>query len=193
MKKTLVLCLLLWFSGQALAQDTTRVYKWEEALKAPRDSVYRIDASKHKWTVLPTELFTFTKLHYLNLSRNNLKDLPQEIGVFKQLKVIDVSRNKLDAFPVALCQMTHVKKLLLSRNLIPSIPACIGYFSQLTVLDIWDNPLTALPEELAKVQTLRTVDMRGILLNVAFQEKWVTWMPDVKWYFDPPCNCLETN
>jgi hypothetical protein len=193
MKKTLVLCLLLWFSGQAFAQDTTRVYTWEEALKAPRDSVYRIDASKHKWTVLPAELFTFTKLHYLNLSKNNLKDLPMEIGVFRQLRVIDVSRNKLDTFPVSLCQMTHVKKLLLSRNLIPSIPACIGYFSQLTVLDIWDNPLTTLPEELAKVKTLRTVDMRGILFNAAFQEKWVTWMPDVKWYFDPPCNCLETN
>jgi Leucine-rich repeat (LRR) protein len=191
MKKTLVLCLLLWLSWNTFSQDTLRVYTWEEALKAPRDSVYRLDASKHKWDSLPAELFTFTKLHSLNISRNNLRELPMEIGVFKQLKVIDASRNKLETFPVALCQMTHLRKLLISRNLIPSIPSCIGYFSQLTVLDIWDNPMKGLPEELMKLDALRTVDMRGILCNAAFQEKWMKAMPDVKWYFDAPCHCLD--
>lgn len=191
MKKTLALCLLLWTSWNVAAQDTLKVYTWEEALNAPRDSVYRLDASKQKWDSLPAELFTFTKLQYLNISKNHLRALPTEISTFKDLMVIDASRNKLETFPVVLCPMTQLRKLLLSRNLIPSIPSCIGYFSQLTVLDIWDNPIRSLPEELMQVKTLKTVDLRGILFNSSFQEKWITSMPDTKWYFDAPCHCLD--
>lgn len=191
MKKTLALCLLLWTSWNAAAQDTLKIYTWEEALQASPDSVYGLDASKLKWDSLPARIFMFTKLRYLNISKNRLTDLPQQISVFKDLMVIDVSRNKLETFPVALCQTTQIRKLLLSRNLIPAIPACIGYYKQLTVLDIWDNPIRSLPEELMKVKTLKTIDLRGILFNAAFQEKWITSMPETKWYFDPPCHCLN--
>jgi Leucine-rich repeat (LRR) protein len=191
MKKTLALCLLLWTSWNAAAQDTLKIYTWEEALQASPDSVFRLDASKQKWDSLPAELFAFKKLRYLNISRNRLTDLPTDICTFKNLMAIDASRNKLESFPVSLCQMTQIRKLLLSRNLIPSIPPCIGYFSRLTVLDVWDNPLRSLPEELTKIETLKTVDLRGILFNSTFQEKWVTAMPETKWYFDPPCHCLD--
>jgi Leucine-rich repeat (LRR) protein len=191
MRKTLALCLLLWTSWNAAAQDSLKIYTWEQALLASPDSVFRLDASKQKWDSLPARLFTFTKLQYLNISKNRLTDLPTELSALKNLMVIDASRNKLSTFPMVLCQTTQIRKLLLSRNLIPSIPPCIGYYSQLTVLDVWDNPLRSLPEELIKIKTLKMVDLRGILFNSTFQEKWVTAMPETKWHFDPPCHCLD--
>lgn len=191
MKKTLALCCILWCSFIALSQDTLRVYSWEEALKAPRDSVYRIDASKRKWEQVPEALFEFKNLRSLDISKNKLSEIPMGFTVFKELVSLDASKNKLTTFPVAICPLTQLRKLSLSRNQIPTIPACIGYFSELVYLDLWDNPITTLPEELAQLGKLRVVDLRSILFGAAFQEKWISRMPQVKWHFDPPCNCME--
>lgn len=195
MNKTLVLCLLLWFNGllstTVFAQDSTRIYTWEEALKAPRDSVFRLDASKLKWEQVPAELFSFTQLRSLDLSKNKLTEIPQEIAHLTELRNLDLSRNKLETFPVTVCPLTGLKKLSLARNLLTTIPSCIGYFSSLKVLDLWDNPIASLPQELIQVKTLETVDLRGILFNQAFQDQWRNQMPGVKWYFDLPCKCLD--
>ncbi|MDH4473702.1 MAG: leucine-rich repeat domain-containing protein [Fluviicola sp.] len=197
MKKTLGLSLLLWFSytlcfsTQLAAQDSIRIYTWEEALLAPKDSVFRLDASKQKWEELPAELFTFTHLKSLDISKNKLTSLPAEMSVFKELRTLDAGKNKLKEFPVAICPLTQLKKLMLNRNYITTLPACIGYFSQLKVLDLWDNPIESLPSELSKVTSLEVVDLRGILFNQAFQDKWREELPQTKWYFDLPCKCLD--
>lgn len=192
MWKLPILCLLLFsslFSYSAI--DSLKVYSWSEALKSPIDSVYAIDASKLNWKEIPQELYKFKHLHSLNLSKNKLAYIPDSIGVFSQLKTLDLTKNKLLEFPIALCQLTRLKKLVLARNGITSIPACIGFFKQLKVLDLWDNPLKGLPDELQQLSNLKFVDLRGILFNAAFQEKWTLAMPNVKWMFDAPCNCLN--
>src|SRR3990167_5281695 len=151
MKKTHGLCLLLWFSftmcfgSQLVAQDSLRIYTWEEALLAPKDSVFRLDASKQKWEELPAELFAFTHLKSLDISKNKLTTLPAEMNVFTELRTLDAGKNKLQEFPVAICSLTQLKKIMLNRNYITSLPSCIGYFSQLKVLDLWDNPIESLP------------------------------------------------
>lgn len=191
MNRTLVLCLLLWISGAVFAQDSLRIYTWEEALAAPnKDSVFRIDASKRKWETVPAELFAFKNLRYLDLSKNKLKELPAEMSVFTKMRGLDLTKNAFEVFPLTICPLTQMRKLLLARNQIASIPSCIGYFTELTSIDLWDNPLKTLPTEFSQLKSLRTVDLRGILFSAAFQEKWQTAMPGVKWEFDPPCNCV---
>lgn len=191
MKRTLALCCILWFSLQLSAQDTTRVYTWEEALLVSPDSVYRLDASRQKWDSLPERLFLYTRLRFLDISKNRLVELPSQINVFTELRVLEASKNRFSAFPVTLCQMTHLRKLGLSRNQITSIPACIGYFSELVMLDLWDNPIVSLPEELTKLTNLQVIDLRGILFGPTFQDGWRAKMPNVTWHFDAPCNCIE--
>lgn len=191
MNKTLVTVLFLWFNLLASAQDTLRVIPWETALKMHRDSVFAIDASHLKWASLPDELFTFTRLKYLNISRNKLTDLPTQLGDLKALTSLDASRNKLDSFPLVLCRMNYIRKLSLSRNLIPGIPPCIGYFEELVYLDLWDNPIRSLPDELARLEKLQVVDLRGILFNQTFQDKWRSRMPQTRWEFDASCDCMD--
>lgn len=191
MKKWLLLCLLSVCFNQLQAQETTKIFKWEDALKANPDSVFAIDASKLKWQQVPEELKQFKQLRFLNLSKNKIKELPEFIAEFKWLKVLDLTKNELFLFPVQLCKMNQLQKIHLSRNKIESIPACIQYMAELRVLDIWDNPITSLPEEVTKLEKLEAVDMRGIMLTPEFQEKWLKQMPDVKWYFDAPCHCVN--
>ncbi len=191
MNAKLVLCLLLLFSLPLNAQDSLKVYSWEDAFATPSpDSVKAIDATRLKWESVPEELFQFKYLVYLNLSRNRLTSLP-DISSLTKLRHLDLSRNKFANFPVELCKMTSLKRLSLGANEIESLPECIGYFSELIYLDLWDNPIKKLPEQLTKVTTLKTVDLRGILFSKPFQEGWRSKMPNVTWYFDYPCDCMD--
>lgn len=188
MKNWLASCFLLLFlfSGNSQEQKT---YTWNELNGVHPDSVLALDCSKMKWKELPKELFQYKQLRYLNISKNELTELPDAFGELDSLRVIDCSRNKISAMGW-ICQFPHLKRIHASRNQISNLPECIGNLHQLTVLDLWDNPIERLPESLVKCAALKTVDLRGILFNLNFQEAWMIKMPDTKWFFDAPCNCV---
>ncbi|MFY7991210.1 MAG: leucine-rich repeat domain-containing protein [Fluviicola sp.] len=190
MKNWLVVCFLLVWSATK-AQDTLKIYTWEEAQLLPVDSVKAITASHLKWDSIPESLWNFTHLRYLDLSKNRLKEIPPEIGKLKELRTLDVSKNKLSGAPVFICQLTQLRKLHIARNQYSSLPSCIGYLTHLVVLDIWDNPINSLPDEVMNLKKLQFVDMRSIMLSPGFQQKWLERRPDVTWEFDPPCHCVE--
>lgn len=191
MNKLLFVCLLILASECVQAQNSTKIFSWENALKANPDSVFAIDASKLKWTEIPEDLKKFKLLRYLNLSKNKLVSLPDFIADLMELKTIDLTKNEFISFPIQLCKMKQLQKIHLSRNKIDMIPTCIGYISELRVLDLWDNPINSLPDELMNLKKLTAVDMRGIMLSADFQNKWIKKMPEVKWFFDSPCHCID--
>lgn len=191
MKKLLLLFLLSFSLGQSFGQEGMKVFSWEEAIKMNPDSVFAIGASKMKWENVPDEMKAFSSLRYLNLSKNKLVTIPDYLSGFSKLKVLDLTKNQLLSFPVVLCKMPQIQKLHLARNKIEMVPSCIQYMTGLKVLDIWDNPLTSLPEEFALLGNLTAVDMRGIMLAADFQEKWMKRMPNVKWFFETPCHCVD--
>ena len=69
---------------------------------------------------LPPCLFDYPALQdhllHLNLSRNELKELPPTIGAFTALTHLDVSRNKLRRLPPSLQHLTHLQILNVSSN-----------------------------------------------------------------------------
>ena len=117
----------------------------------------------------------------IDASKLKWEQIPEKLYSFKNL----------ENAPIVICQLPKLQKLHLARNKISSLPACIGYLSELRVLDIWDNPINILPEEVSNLKKLEAVDMRAIMLGPHFQQKWQESMPQVKWYFDPPCHCVE--
>lgn len=188
--KLLPVLIFLCFSVSLTAQDSLKIYRWEQVQKASPDTIFAIDASKLKWEQIPEKLYSFKNLRYLNLTKNKLTTLPLEMGVFKSLKTLDATKNNIES-ALVICQMPKLQRLHLARNKITSLPACTGFLTDLKVLDIWDNPLNHLPQELKNLKKLEAVDMRSIMLGPAFQRDWQESMPQVKWYFDPPCHCVE--
>lgn len=165
--------------------------RWKKALTMPIDSVVAIDASHLKWDTIPSQLYQFVHLTYLDLSKNRLKVLPLELGQLKQLTVFKAEKNKITGAPIVLCQLTQLQKIYLGENDLTTIPDCFGYLNQLKVLDIWDNAIGSLPESFLQLKALKYVDMRGILLTPKFQDQWLKSMPQVTWQFDPPCHCAD--
>lgn len=191
MLKWLNLLCILSIAPLSKAQDSLKIIPWELAVDASPDTVFAIDASHLKWETIPTELYAFKNLTYLDISRNKLKELPDELGKLNKLTKLNATKNQMTGGLPVICQLTQLKHLAIARNQFTMMPECVGFLADLQVLDIWDNPITSLPDELMKCKKLKAVDMRGILLTPSFQEKWQKQMPDVTWFFDAPCHCVE--
>ncbi len=189
MKNWLVSYFLLLYLPQINAQEL-KIYQWEEVQQANPDTILGLDCSKLKWTQIPNKLFGFKNLRYLDLSKNKLSAISDSIEQLDSLRILDVSKNNLTAV-AWMCQLSYLKRIHLSRNQISVLPECIGNLTRLQTLDLWDNPIGSLPESLTKCSSLKSVDLRGILFNLEFQHKWSEKMPQVKWEFDPPCNCVS--
>ena len=75
----------------------------------------------------------------LNLSNNNLTQLPVEIVKLKQLTTLNLSYNKLTQLPVEIGQLTQLTTLELNSNKLTHLPVEIGQLTLLTTLHLSDN------------------------------------------------------
>lgn len=52
----------------------------------------------------------------LNLSANQLKEVPEELAKLTKLKLLDLSSNSLNDLPVAIEDMVNLRELVLFNN-----------------------------------------------------------------------------
>jgi Leucine-rich repeat (LRR) protein len=64
------------------------------------------------------------------------------------LEILDLSRNKLRTIPDEIRNLSSLKVLSLDRNRIERLPVCLGEMNTLVVLKVEDNPLVFPPIDL---------------------------------------------
>lgn len=80
-------------------------------------SMTSLSLSKAKLASVPGELFVkLSRLEKLDLSQNNLTQLPEEISLLNRLVYLSVARNKLESLPSGFPQLTSLKTLDLHSN-----------------------------------------------------------------------------
>ena len=55
-------------------------------------------------------------MEILDLSRNRIKVLPEEIGNLTSLKVLAISRNRIEKLPIRLCELSRLQLLKFDDN-----------------------------------------------------------------------------
>ena len=75
-------------------------------------------------------------LTHLDLSKRNLKDLPESIGILKNLSVLKLSNNKIRKLPKAIGELKNLRNLQCENNLIEELPSSIGNLSNLMILNL---------------------------------------------------------
>lgn len=102
----------------------------------------------------------------LDLSGQNLTELPKIVLNRIELHELDVSNNRLTgALPAEIRQLAALEVLDASGNVMTGLPAEIGQLKNLRVLDLSDNRLTGLPLELGNLTKLQKLDLRGNLYS----------------------------
>lgn len=195
MKKLAFILLLFCFSlGKAqlldsLSLDTLTPYtSISEALKNP-DKVVKLVLRKEHLKTIPTAVFQFKNLQYLDLAKNSIKEIPDSIEVLKNLQYLDMSKNTLQSLNGKIGKLTNLVYLNLNNNEFSALPTTMGNLVNLRVLDLWSNNLDEFPENIKNMKSLQVLDLRAILIPDDKQRYILSLFPNTKVFLSPSCNC----
>lgn len=195
--RVLFVVISLLFSLMGSAQNwtlealETEIYQYEsleEALAAPKDSVYSLKL-KSRLKKIPPEVFEFKNLQWLDLSKNRLKEIPPEIGLLKNLKKLILEKNKIESLPPEIGQLEDLRELIINRNELETLPDEIGNLKKLRYIDMWSNNITGLPPTMDQMYALQEVDLRVIVFTEQEQENIKAVLQNVTLKMDEHCNC----
>jgi len=175
----------------AIVKKDSVAYSLEEALKSPED-ILILDLSKQKIKELPNDFDPLINLRELYLDKNKLKTLPRSLASCKQLQIIGLSKNKFTDFPMIICYLSQLRSLDLSTNEIATLPDCLAELIHLEYIYLVGNEVAAIPEKLEKLN-LKELDLRMIQMNEKEQSTIREQFPDTDIKFSKPCNCFEEN
>lgn len=123
--------------------------------------VVYLDLSRNKLTELPEDLSALRLLKRLNVSANKLTSLPGSIfASFPRLHSLIGAENQITEIPEGLFKATTLSYLDLSSNKISKVPAAVNELAQLGFLELSNNQIDAVPalDKLEKLEELYVND-----------------------------------
>ncbi|XP_053984135.1 protein flightless-1 [Hylaeus volcanicus] len=117
---------------------------------------------KNKLERLYGELTELCCLRTLNIRRNNIKSsgIPAELFHLEELTTLDLSRNNLKEVPEGLERARSLLNLNLSHNHIETIPNTLFiHLTDLLFLDLSNNKLETLPPQTRRLANLQTLNL----------------------------------
>ncbi|XP_063529107.1 leucine-rich repeat and calponin homology domain-containing protein isoform X1 [Cydia strobilella] len=145
------------------------------------------DLSKNRFCEVPEEVTTYIFLEKLLLSQNILRNLPDAVGGLQSLTFLDLSSNQLTELPREICQMP-LQVLLVPDNLLTTLPKEIGKMTTLAELVASNNRLTQVPMTLGDCAGLRALDLSNNQLGLLPLQ--VTYLRLE--HLDVSCNCISS-
>jgi len=96
---------------------------------------------EYSFKTLPENFGVFKDLKSLIITHTPLEVLPESFGELTNLEFLDLSNNRLSQLPESFGNLVLISKLNLSKNNFNLIPTQIWNFNELTELNLSDNPL----------------------------------------------------
>lgn len=118
---------------------------------------------------IPDEIGLFTNLKYLGFKGNNIEEISDKINELKSLEYLDISWNFFHSIPFTIRTLPRLTCLNLETNRLDSLPDGIGVLSQLTHLYLNNNIIEALPSAICNLNNLQ---------ELILTENRLTTLPD---------------
>ncbi|XP_049870809.1 leucine-rich repeat and calponin homology domain-containing protein isoform X2 [Pectinophora gossypiella] len=145
------------------------------------------DLSKNRFSDVPDEVTTYVYLEKLLLSQNVIRNVPDAVGGLQSLTYLDLSSNQLTELPREICQMP-LQVLLVQDNLLSTLPKEIGKMTSLAELDASNNRLTQVPMTLGDCAGMRALDLSNNQLGLLPLQ--ITYLRLE--HLDVSCNCISS-
>ncbi|KAK5853971.1 hypothetical protein PBY51_015079 [Eleginops maclovinus] len=133
----------------------------KKLIRMTPDGRRRLTLSNMGITIFPKCLFKLTNLDELDLSRNLIQKLPDNIGNFSSLRLLDLHSNKLEALPESIGDLVGLTHLNLSNNHLISagLPSTLGCLTSLKILNLGMNQLDTLPLNMGALDSLKELGL----------------------------------
>ncbi|XP_076297689.1 uncharacterized protein LOC143217372 [Lasioglossum baleicum] len=102
---------------------------------------------------------SLTNLVHLDLSNNQLNDLPSSLNSLQKLVHLNIDSNKFSIIPSIVGELINLKTLTARSNWIESVPSNLGDLANLEKLDLNSNNLRDLPNSLSKLDQLKSLSL----------------------------------
>jgi hypothetical protein len=142
------------------------------------DTLEKLDLSGNNLTELPADLGRLKKLRILFCSDNPFTILPEVLEDCPELDTVGFKSNKIEVVPPRALN-PNLRWLILTNNCISELPAAIGRCTRMQKLALAGNRLTTLPVELSNCRNLGLLRISANQLK-AFPQ-WLLSMPSLAW------------
>lgn len=138
----------------------------KKAVRMTPDGWRRLTLSNMGLTIFPKCLLKLTNVDELDLSRNLIQKLPDNIGNLS-LRWLDIHSNKLESLPESIGNLVGLTHLNLSNNNLTSVslPSTLGHLTNLRSLNLGMNKLNALPSTMRALENLQELGLFDNLFN----------------------------
>ncbi|MBV7317177.1 leucine-rich repeat-containing protein kinase family protein [Shewanella sp. NIFS-20-20] len=169
-------------TGQLIGAKEIRIHnqltEFPMEILALADTLELLDLSQNQLTQLPDELACLTKLKILFASDNQFDHLPEVLGRCPQLEMIGFKSNHIktvsnDAIP------STCRWLILTNNQIAQLPSSLGQCPRLQKLALAGNQLTSLPQSMADCHNLELIRLSANQLPAIPDFLWQ--LPKLSW------------
>ena len=123
----------------------------------------KLELQRNELSRIPPCLLELPSIIELNLSYNNIVEIPVVPEWSATLSVLDLSYNRLKTLPDS-AEAPNLKELNISNNQLRAVPPCVCSFVSLITLNIANNSeILTLPSELARLKKILNLHLDGLI------------------------------
>jgi internalin A len=121
----------------------------------------KLDVSLQQLCELPEWLDHLTELQSLILDANELKVLPESLCKLDKLEKLQINYNSLTGLPESFGQLRSLVTFIASENSLSILPDSFGHLTHLRQLGLAPNRLQSLPDSFENLSTLEELNLEG--------------------------------
>lgn len=110
-----------------------------------------LDLSKNRLTNLTDDICKFKLLKQLKLDANKIQSLPNSMSNMRKLEILNVSNNLITCLPETFSKLNNLKQVYLNHNSLKLFPQQLLGLRNLEVLDISNNKITEVPTGMSEL------------------------------------------